>query len=337
MPNIVLTYRCNLRCPYCFANEYVNRSDRDMSRDELDQAIEFITREGPSRMGLIGGEPLLHPQAAEILSDIAQNEDITEVTVFTNGLLLGRFLEHLVDPKFRLLVNCNSPMLIGQAAFSVLSDNLDSLFAIEGMKRRVNLGINLFDDAQDYSYIIELLTRHGLHRVRISLTVPDFGEQAPPAAIDQFVDRKPFLLRFLRDLDAANVLPYYDCNKPPYCIWTEPEREWLEATVAKYGVVESNLIGYRSICYPTLDILPGLEVVRCFGVGGVGKVRMDEFRSVPELANYFLGRIDAPAYQIAASAQCGSCYEHRIRNCTAGCIGYKQPRIELLREYASAL
>ncbi len=31
MPNIMLTYRCNLKCPYCFANEFVNKKNTDIS------------------------------------------------------------------------------------------------------------------------------------------------------------------------------------------------------------------------------------------------------------------------------------------------------------------
>ena len=31
MANIMLTDTCNLRCPYCFANEFVNKSANEIS------------------------------------------------------------------------------------------------------------------------------------------------------------------------------------------------------------------------------------------------------------------------------------------------------------------
>ena len=37
MPNIMLTYRCNLNCPYCFANEFVNKKNTDKLQNEKSQ------------------------------------------------------------------------------------------------------------------------------------------------------------------------------------------------------------------------------------------------------------------------------------------------------------
>ena len=44
MPNIMLTYRCNLKCPYCFANEFVNKKNTDISLENFEKALDFIDR-----------------------------------------------------------------------------------------------------------------------------------------------------------------------------------------------------------------------------------------------------------------------------------------------------
>jgi len=235
-----------------------------------------------------------------------------------------------------LLVNCNSPREIGEEYFEKMKANLYHLVKDHYMRDRMNLGINLYKDDLDYSYIIELLKECGLHRVRISLTVPDFSACKNVNAIEYFKKRKPFLLKFLSDMKENNILPYYDCNKPPYCIWTEDEKEWLENMVAQYHV-ESNLIGDHSFCYPVIDILPNLQAVRCFGMSGYEKVNIDNFSGVSEIASYFLNHIDSASYQIPMADMCKECRKRQTRKCTAGCIGFKSDAITKLNEFAMNL
>lgn len=334
MPNIMLTYRCNLKCPYCFANEFVNTSSTDISMEAFREVVVFLTKDGPSHIGLIGGEPTLHPEFAAILEEIIRNPMLTEATIYTNGILLDRYTKLLVHPKFRLLINCNSPEQIGEARFQSIQNNVDELILGYHMKERINLGINLYDDNMDYSYIIKLLNRYDLHRVRISLTVPDFSDGSCTQSLPYFKQHKAFLLRFIQDLDKANILPYYDCNKPPYCIWDADERSSLEQIVKKYHVSESNLIGNKSYCYPVIDILPDLTAVRCFGMSSFNKVKIQDFESVPDLASYFLNTVDACAYKLAADEMCKTCYQMKTRHCAAGCMGFKQKRIESLNQAA---
>ena len=56
MPNIMITKRCNLSCPYCFANKFVNHStEGDMSLDILKKILGFLLRDGSvQNVGLIG-------------------------------------------------------------------------------------------------------------------------------------------------------------------------------------------------------------------------------------------------------------------------------------------
>lgn len=118
MPNIMLTYRCNLKCPYCFANEFVNSSSTDITLENFDKAIGFLTKDGPTRVGLIGGEPTLHGEFDTILTRIIDNPLITEATIYTNGILLDKYIKLIVHPKFRVLVNWNSEEDIGKSHFS---------------------------------------------------------------------------------------------------------------------------------------------------------------------------------------------------------------------------
>lgn len=337
MPNIMLTYRCNLNCSYCFANEFVNKDRTDISLEYFDKAVRFFTASGPTHLGLIGGEPTLHPNFKLILEKLIDNALVSSVTIYTNGILLDKYINQISHPKFRILVNCNSPKNIGQNKYDLMQKNLDLLFFEHYMKDRVNLGINLYSDRIDYKYIFNLLKRYDLHRVRISTTVPNFAEESDINVLEYFKNKKPFLLKLFKDLDSIQVLPYYDCNKPPYCIWSEDEKIWLENFVSKYGVKESDLIGHCSKCFPVIDILPNLKAVRCFGMSDFCKVDISEFNDFTELASYFLNVVDADAYKISAGSECRECKQSQIRKCMSGCLGFKSSQIKKCNEFCMQL
>lgn len=330
MPNISLTFRCNLRCPYCFAHEFVDEAANDISLADFDAAVGFLTAGGPVHLGLIGGEPTLHPQFGEIVQRIIDNPLVASATVFTNGLLLDRYTDLIVNPKISLLVNWNAPEMLGAAAFRRIRDNVDVLIFEHRMGNRLNLGLNLYGEAMDYGYMLELLKRYDLHKVRISLTVPDFPEGCKTDVLAYFRDYKPFLLKLFRALDEIDVLPYYDCNRPPYCIWTDEEKAWLEAYVGKYDEPESSLVDTKSFCRPVIDILPDLQAVRCFGLSFLEKASIADFSSLDELTAHFMRRIDRPAYRIFASEECENCHLRRTWLCCQGCMGFKAEKIEEL-------
>ena len=58
MANIALLNRCNLRCPYCFADNYTEGEREDINMDNFLSLLDFSADD--REVGIIGGEPLLH-------------------------------------------------------------------------------------------------------------------------------------------------------------------------------------------------------------------------------------------------------------------------------------
>ena len=73
LSEVALTYRCNLKCQFCYAgcNCTTNPvgSDREMSGEEIKQVLATIFRRAkvPS-VSFTGGEPTLHPQLPEFVA-----------------------------------------------------------------------------------------------------------------------------------------------------------------------------------------------------------------------------------------------------------------------------
>lgn len=337
----MLTYRCNLRCPYCFANEFVNGEDCDIAADDFEYAVNFAVKNRRTQIGLIGGEPALHPKLIEFIFSLSRKKEISGVMVYTNGLRID-WLEELYNSPFipamlKILINCNSPEVMGKGNFHKLKENIDLVCSKYRLYKNVKFGVNLYDNDLDYTFIEEVLVRYGQRQVRVSLTVPDFSNCAKHKPLEQFRTRKGYLLDFFKRMNDIGVLAYMDCNRPPRCIWTDEEWNWLEQYCKKYHHSTSNITDPVVACAPVIDILPDLRAVRCFGMSDFEKVDIRKFKTIKDLENYFINRVDAEAFRILSDASCADCYSRRTGYCAGGCLGYKQEKLRTVNSFVEAL
>jgi len=80
---LVVTRRCNLSCGYC--TEYDHSSEL-IPLDVLKRRIDALHHLTFTNITLLGGEPLLHPQIAEV---VAYANSRAQVSITTNGFLLS--------------------------------------------------------------------------------------------------------------------------------------------------------------------------------------------------------------------------------------------------------
>lgn len=333
MPNVMLTYRCNLSCKYCFACEFVNTKHLDITPAKFKEALDFLATSGNSSIGLIGGEPTLHDNFKELLEIVIHDDRIKTCVLYTNGILLDHFTPQLTHSKFRILVNCNSPSIIGRTSYQKIVQNLDTLVNDYYMKDRITLGINLYSNDMDYQYILDLLQRYGYDHLRISVTVPNIEADKQQNPMAYFKSRKEFLMEFYKELDKIKVLPHHDCNVPPPCIWDETEKQQIEDAIPKELHSRSNLIGAHTFCSPVIDVLPDLRAVRCFGMSDFLKVPISDFKNLNDLRNFFRNTIDANSFHTCASGECQDCYERKVGKCSQGCLAFQQFKLRDINNY----
>ncbi|MGH9892400.1 MAG: GTP 3',8-cyclase MoaA, partial [bacterium] len=93
---ISVTDRCNFRCTYCMPKEIFGRDFEFMPREDLLSfeeiervAVSFV-RAGVRKLRLTGGEPLLRKGIEDLIGMLARIEGVEDLTLTTNGSLLGR-------------------------------------------------------------------------------------------------------------------------------------------------------------------------------------------------------------------------------------------------------
>ena len=320
MANIAITTNCNLRCKYCFADEFVgNKRGDEMSFENYITAKNFILKSGKTEFGIIGGEPSIHNQYKKILRDCIDDTRITHVTIFTNGIKVKEFLSEYACGKFSFLINCNSPADIGEDKYAELVENIRVLAEDYSARDRITLGINLYKPEQDFSYIVDLCKQMKKSDLRVSVTIPQYK-------IDMnqyFQTMKPLLISFYKALTQEHIKPKYDCNILPSCIYSDTELFELAKLLSDCGPERSRLIGEGCMCRPVVDIMPDLSAIRCFGMSEQCKIAIKDFRNLQDVSNYFIREIDFRLANKPLGNACDDCYKRKTLQCSGGCLSFR--------------
>jgi len=88
---VSVTDRCNLRCVYCspLGTMRLKRATEILSFEEIWRVVRLSVQCGVKRVRLTGGEPLMREGIVPLVQRLARMPGIEEVTLTTNGILLG--------------------------------------------------------------------------------------------------------------------------------------------------------------------------------------------------------------------------------------------------------
>lgn len=101
---ISLTDKCNLRCVYCMDEDMVFRPNEDLMRnDEVLLFARLFAGLGFDKFRLTGGEPTVRKDIVDIVRGITSTPGVREVSMTTNGLLLGKLARPLADAGLKRL------------------------------------------------------------------------------------------------------------------------------------------------------------------------------------------------------------------------------------------
>ena len=95
---ISVTDRCNLRCRYCMPEgvELVPMQEI-LTYEEIREICAAAAKLGVRKLKVTGGEPLVRRGCAELIRMLKTVPGIEQVTLTTNGVLLGKYLPELLD------------------------------------------------------------------------------------------------------------------------------------------------------------------------------------------------------------------------------------------------
>jgi len=94
---ISITDRCNLKCIYCKPNTLVPKLPHHeiLTYEEILRLVKIGVRLGISKARITGGEPLLRKGVFGFLGELAKIDELSDVSLTTNGVFLKDNLDKI--------------------------------------------------------------------------------------------------------------------------------------------------------------------------------------------------------------------------------------------------
>jgi len=185
-----LTHRCNLDCRYCDRHRPL---PDEMEHDDIFSTLAGMWRLGMRTVSLDGGEPLLHPDVAEVAEWLVNRR--IDVRMNTNGLLVPHRLE-VVRHLSKVKISVDGPRAINDAVRGKHAWNR----AIEGAIAARDLGVKVEltcvvgrHNASAVTELVDLVARLG------------FGVVFQPARDSLFVGRHDRVSYALDNLEVRHA------------------------------------------------------------------------------------------------------------------------------------
>lgn len=311
MPNIALLNYCNLSCPYCFANEFIEEKKQIITLEQIDKILNFLktSNDKNMRIGLIGGEPTLHPQFKEIILkcyNFTKQHNYRPPLVFTNGIELEPYIKYF--NQIRGLININEPKIIGLEKWNKIKKNLKILNSLD-LQKNINIGINIYPDIQDFSYIFEIATKYSFNNIRCSIVAPTCNFSYFKKD-EYYYYMKNIFIKFVQQAAQLKIKINLDCNKIPICYFNETEKE----------IILQNCIHFSSFCQPVIDITPDFKATSCFGT--YNPIDLNQFQNLEQLERYFLFHDIQPLTIKNKIGKCKNCEKIDLFSCQGGCLAF---------------
>lgn len=326
MPNIIIASSCNLKCPYCFAQTVIQEQENNfITKEQLERILDWLSKEysehnpNKSKIGIIGGEPTIHPQFADILKTMNTFATMHKVPLilFTNGIKLKDYI-YDIPTKMSILLNLNSPSIMTQKQWNDILETLEEAYQLgwlnpnEKMQQKLTLGCNLCMEIDDYSFFWEIAEKYSVSEVRVSVTAPT-KEEYKKNKDKYFQAMLPKFIKFEEEACARNITIVQDCSQIPDCYFSNSDvRLKLRVSHQRWKK--------PSLCSPVIDITPDFKATSCFGVSEL--IDCSKFDSLADLHNYFLYKKIVPKTLRNNSGRCATCEKHDLVQCQGGCLGF---------------
>ncbi len=240
-------FRCNLACAGCGKIQYpAHVLKQNLSPDECFRAAEEC---GAPMVSIPGGEPLMHPQIAQIVDGLVARKKY--IYLCTNALLLKEKLD-LFKPSKYLTFSVHMDGQREQHDFSVCREGGYDL-ALDGMKValgrgfRVTTNTTLFDGADPNSVraFFDEMMDLGVEGMMLS----------PGYSYDKAPDQKHFLgrartRRLFRAILANRKAKWVFNQSPLFLEFLMGKRDY---PCTAWGMPTFNLFGWQKPCYLLQD------------------------------------------------------------------------------------
>lgn len=318
MYNIILLNKCNLRCSYCFAEDYMHgeeaASNDLMSEAVFDSALDLLEASHADHASLLGGEPTLHPQFKKFwLKALERNMTFS---LKSNALwdkdLLDFFNQH-PSPLYNFLLNINGPEHLTPKQWETVKHNVRNLKSGE-----ILFQFNIQKPEFDWKWILDFAKETNVKKIMWSLSAPIHSEST---VSNEFASYKSFknnqssrLYEFLNAC-AEEGIKTLGFHGPTPCLISNEQMDQLRA---KGSEIDGR-------CIPVFDIFPDKTIHFCFPLKDFIKPpKIDEVEDLAEVKGIFMRELASLRTHSFPWDECLACPEAIAGRCHGGCLSQKK-------------
>ncbi|MBI4974002.1 radical SAM protein [Candidatus Roizmanbacteria bacterium] len=192
---INITEMCNNRCSYCYAQNSLHDRRRMMPIEDIKNILDKLALLKIRRCIIIGGEPTLHPEIAEIYKYAKKNK--IRISLVSNGSRFAdeKFYKKLKDAglpssSIAFSMHASSPqdsaLLTGSSVyFSLFSKGISNF-----VKQKLKLHVNIVISKQTVNKVVPMMDWLKEHHINHG-----FFNLASPAVSEKGTDSS-FVLKF---------------------------------------------------------------------------------------------------------------------------------------------
>jgi len=289
------------------------REDRcAMSFADVVTAADMIVASGRFQMGILGGEPTLHPQFTEIILYLMSRK--IRLTVFTNGAGGTDRLEELSrlkdNTRLKFVVNVNFPGIDSEDIRTRQEDFLRRFAAI------CDVGLTFYQPGLDPMFLVDTIQRIGLKgtAVRVGLAQPAKGQKSDYLQLQDYPGTIERIINLAERVFDRDMRVSLDCGFP-LCLFTNEQLGRLVRCNASL----------KFACQPIVDIGPGLQTWACFPLSTHARLTIDRKTRLKDVVDHF----DQMRIQTEKTAgmgifpQCEACAYMKHGACDGGCFAHR--------------
>ncbi len=321
MANIVVSSVCNLKCPFCFAGQFLDAARLEagsvfISVEAFEERLEFLDRSGINEIRLIGGEPTLHPHFPELIARARQRSQ--HIVVFSHGLMPERAvasLEAIPKEACTVLVNMNAAQLAEAGrTHRLLQQRMEVLVRLG---QRVLPGYTIYASRFDLDPLLAIIEQVDCRReIRVGLAQPILDGNNTYLHPKQYRFVGARLAEFARRAADHQVKLAFDCGFVR-CMFDDNDRDILKRCGTDFA----------SHCNPILDIAISGEVIHCFPLTEKVQLQANSGLDAGEMRTALSAR--TRVYRSAGIyPECSACRYKRSGECSGGCLGIVLRRFE---------
>lgn len=307
--NLMLTNICNQRCPYCFAFDELRSKSSILHKDwwiskrNVEFVFNFLAKSGVNILGLIGGEPTLHPNFIEICNNAILKG--LHLKIFTNGIFdieIADYLRTLNDKQINILVNLNEEKEYDPSIYKIICDNLEVLGG------KASLSFNIYKLDNSISGHLRLINNTNIKKnIRLGITQPISNNHNTCIKNDELTDVSKLIVEFASVASVSNVRIGFDCGFDR-CSFTEEQLKTLHLNGAN--------VQFR--CEPALDVDLDLNVMSCFPLGSILRTNLKEHENLHQLQTSMREKLIELRSGLLKDT-CSNCKQFTFGMCKGGC------------------